>query len=183
MANIIPFVVIAAIKGSYIVWQWAEHLTLIRPIAIRRMLLILLAVVSLLTFIFFNPFFLPKPLYAESGASFAGLNAVSAQISPDECLITANNIAPHYSQRPRIYLLGGEHPPECKTILLDIADYRFQILGFPQEHACDAFEKEEFNPVFYQDNVVLLRQNGTPVPAFSAKFANYCADFRRKLGG
>jgi uncharacterized membrane protein len=181
MANIIPFVVIAAIKGSHDVWQWAERLTLIHPITVRRALIILLTVGSLLTFILFNPFLQLETFHSKLGASLAGLNAVGAEISPDECLITANNIASHYSQRPQIYILGGWHPPECKTALLDAADYRFQLFGFPQEGACEVFEKEGFNPVFYQDNVVLLRQNITPVPAFSAQFANYCNDFRRRL--
>src|SRR6185295_2906409 len=103
MAAVVPFLMIAAIKGTYefprFLRRYAPRL---RPATIQRALFASMIVSTALMFVLFNPFlFIPREPYAptygwESGASLDGLHSAEALIPLDSCLTTANNIASKY---------------------------------------------------------------------------------------
>ncbi len=179
MADVVPFLMIAAIKGTYEARTRFSQLGIkLRPIFIQRMLFALMVADTLVLFALFGPFtFIPRAPYApiygwQSGASLAGLEAASALIPSDSCLTTSNNIAAHYSQRDQIYVIGVGNYRTCERVLVDMADRRFISFGSPQAFACEQFHNG-YQPIFYQDHVVVLQRGAAP--ALTTDFAAACA--------
>jgi uncharacterized membrane protein len=185
MADVVPFLMVAAIKGVYDVGAVTRRIGLrLRPPVVRWGFFAAMTVGTLLMAILFNPFyFIPRepytPIYGwESGASLDGLRAAEALIPPDSCLTTANNIAAHYGQRTYIYALGIGNYLGCDLVLIDLADVRY--IAFytgqePRQFACQQFVTANFRPLFYRDNVVLLRRNAPMNPNLDKRLADYCA--------
>jgi uncharacterized membrane protein len=179
MADILPFLMIAAIKGTYSALSYAPRLRL-RRVALQRVLLVGMLASTLIMFIAFNPFvFVPRFPYSpvwgwEPGASLDGLRAAEKMIPPDSCLTTANNIAAHYGQRKYIYVFGIGNWKTCDLSMVDLANTRFADFGSPQEMACKQFGVENYHPVFFQDNVVILKRDAPINTDYNAQLKAYC---------
>jgi uncharacterized membrane protein len=184
MADVVLFLMIAAIQGTYEAPNLIRRLGLkFRPATVRRALLVAMSIGTLLSFALFNPFFfVPREPYApiygwESGASLAGLRAAEALIPPDSCLTASNNITAHYGQRKYIYAIGIGNYLNCDLVMVDMADTRFISFGVPQDYACNQFVIANFRPIFYVDSVVVLQKNALPKPELEARFAETCRKF------
>src|SRR5258708_12724789 len=155
MADVVPFLIVAAIKGSYELRKLAQRLRLkMRPMTIQRIVLVGMLASSLTFFVVFNPFtFIPREPYApiygwESGASLAGLRAVEHLIPPDSCLTASDNIAAHYGQRKYIYVFGIGNWSNCDLSLVDLTDTRYFPFGRPQTMPCQHFNETNYQPIF-----------------------------------
>jgi uncharacterized membrane protein len=182
MADVVPFLMVAAIKGSYEVRKVAQRLRLkMRPIAVQRILLAGMLASSLTFFVVFNPFtFIPREPYApiygwESGASLNGLNAAQALIPPDSCLTTSDNVSAHYGQRKYIYVFGIGNWSSCDLSLVDLVDTRYVPFGSPQQLACQQFTEQNYQPIFYQDHVVILKRDAASNPDYMVPLVKFCA--------
>ncbi|MEP7290103.1 MAG: DUF2079 domain-containing protein [Chloroflexota bacterium] len=182
LSDVVPFLMVAAIKGAYEVPALARRLKLrLRPIAVQRSVLAGMIAGTLAMFTLFNPFFfVPREPYApiygwESGASIEGLRAVEKMIPPESCLTASNNITARYGQRKYIYVFGIGNWSSCDLSLVDLADTRFVSFGVPHQFVCNQFAKENYHPIFYQDNVVLLKRDAPSTPAYDTQLAAYCA--------
>ncbi len=181
MADAVPFLMVAAIQGSYDASSPVRRLRLkFRPATVRRALLAAMGVGTLLSFALFNPFFfVPREPYApiygwESGASLEGLRAAEALIPPDSCLTASNNITAHYGQRKSIYAIGIGNYRDCDLVMVDMADTRFVSFGVPQDYACNQFVAANFRPIFYEDNVVILRRGAPSLPQLDVRLTDIC---------
>jgi hypothetical protein len=139
---------------------------------------------TLIMFIAFNPFlFVPHFPYSpvwgwEPGPSLDGLRAAEKQISQDSCLTADNNIAAHYGQRKYIYVFGIGNWKTCDLSIVDLADTRFADFGSPQEMACKQFSVDNYHPIFYQDNVVILKRDAPVNADYDTRLKAYCAAHR-----
>ena len=182
MCDVIPFLFIAAIKASHDLGEWLRKRGLrIRPIAAERAAFGGMFVASTLMIVIFNPFtYIPRdpygPIYGwESGASLDGLHAAESLIPPDGCLTASNNITTHYAMRTDLYVIGIGNYTACDRVLVDMVDRRYPSFGSPQEYACKIFRTQNFQPTFYQDNVVILRKDAPLDPTLNSQFAASCA--------
>jgi uncharacterized membrane protein len=187
MANVVPFLMIAAIKGTYDAQTNARKIRSniglkLRPQFVSRLLLTGMVAATVLMFVIFNPLtFIPREPYApiygwEAGASLEGLNAVKPLIPPESCLTASNNVTTHYAQRWEIYAIGIGNYFSCGLVLVDMADARFVSFGSPQQYACKQFIAEGYGVRFYQDNVVLLERGKDSDPALADQFSQTCRD-------
>jgi uncharacterized membrane protein len=181
MADVVPFLMIGAIQGTHDAPNLIRRLGLkFRVATVRRALLVAMSIGTLLSFVLFNPFFfVPREPYApiygwEGGASLSGLRAAEALIPPDSCLTASNNITAHYGQRTYIYAIGIGNYLDCNLIMVDLADTRFVSFGVPQEYVCKQFMTADFRPIFYQDNVVILRRGAVSTPELDGRLTAYC---------
>jgi uncharacterized membrane protein len=179
MCDVIPFLFVGAIKASHELGDRLRRIGLrVRPRTVQRATFIGMFTATLLMFIVFNPFFfIPRDPYApiygwESGASLDGLRAAEAMIPAESCLTTSNNIAAHYGQRTYLYVIGIGNYTNCDQVMVDMADKRFVSFGVPQDYVCQI--RDKFQPVFFQDNVVILRQNAPANPVLADKLARAC---------
>ncbi len=183
MADVVPFLMIAAIQGSYELKTFVRRLGLrLRSLFIQRATFSTMITATLVMFVAFNPFFfIPRAPYApsygwEGGASLEGLRAAEALVPPNSCLTASNNITAHYGQRTYIYAIGIGNYLSCDLVLVDLADTRYMSFGSPQAYVCKVFETENFHPIFYQDNVVLLKQGAPATPAWDQQLAAFCGN-------
>jgi uncharacterized membrane protein len=182
MADAVPFIMIAAIKGSYALQKEIRTYLRLHPTTAPRLILFGMLAGTITMFVLYNPFtYVPTEPYApiygwEPGASLSGLRAAEAIIPADSCLTASNNIAAHYGQRQFIYVFGIGNWTQCDLSVVDLADSRFVSFGVPQAMACDQFLNDHFAPIFYQDEVVVLRRNAPSTPEFDTRFRTFCAN-------
>ncbi|MCC7448256.1 MAG: DUF2079 domain-containing protein [Anaerolineae bacterium] len=181
MADVIPFLVVAAIRGSYRLWKWSQRIKWrISPVWTQRLLMVGMVAATLVVFLRYNPFTtIPPEPYGkiwgwENGASLAGLQAADALVPKDGCIAATNNIAPRYAQRKELYVIGSGNFERCDLMLLDTADFRWALASKPEQVACLFFNTRNYHPIFYQDNVVMLKRNAAPNPEYDAQFKAYC---------
>ncbi len=166
MMNVVPFLLIASIKGIY---GLRRGKTFVRVNLAQVTAFAFCALMMSGLLAFFGPLtYTPKapfaPIYTiQSGASVAGLRAVEPYIEDAACLTASNNIAAHYGQRRVLHVIGVGNFKSCERILVDLADDRFVSFGVPQVYACQQFEAG-YTPIFYENNVLLLKK-GTEKPA------------------
>jgi uncharacterized membrane protein len=172
---------IAGIKGSCELPEFVHRLGIhLRRMTIYRVTLIGIIASTVLMFMIFNPiFFVPREPYApiygwEAGASLEGLRAAEKVISAESCLTTSNNIAAHYGQRTDIYVFGIGNWSSCDFSLVDLVDTRFVSFGSPQQIVCDQFLTQDYRPIFYRDNVVILKRDAAVNPEYVAQLADFC---------
>jgi uncharacterized membrane protein len=172
MLPVVPFLFIAAI---YALAPAQRYLTTLlrrlrfhpRPGFATRLLLILATAFTLTIFVIYNPFlYVPhdpySPIYGwEVGANVSALERARALIAPEGCLIAANNIGAHYSDRTELFAPNRFDPPGCRYVLLDLADHRFMLGG--EEYVCSRLQSGEYVTRFYENGVILLeRQSSAP---------------------
>lgn len=165
MMNVVPFLLIASIKGIH----GLSRLKLpIHPRLAQRIVLIFCLVMTGALLVFFGPFtYIPSEPYApiytlQAGASLDGLRAVEPLVADQRCLTASNNIAAHYGQREALYVIGIGNYTECGRVLVDMAETRFISFGVPQDYACRLLEGGAV-PVYFRDNVLLLDDSGAAV--------------------
>jgi uncharacterized membrane protein len=170
MLPVVPFLMIAAI---YALDRAQRRLTMLfRRLHLRfrnafaeRLVLIMATALTLVSFVLYNPFlYVPRepytPIYGwEPGASVAALEKARTLIPSDGCLVAANNIAAHYSDRVEIYLPDQYDPPGCRYVLLDLADQRFMLNG--EDYVCSRLQSGEYLTRFYENGVILLERRST----------------------
>ncbi len=164
MADVVPFLMIASIKGLYGMNHWRRSM---QPRLVQRIALVFCSIMTAGLFAVFGPLaYLPKeplaPIYVlQSGASLAGLRAAEALVNDERCLTASNNIAAHYGQRRELYVIGIGDYTACDRVLVDLADTRFVSFGSPQAYICGLL-KSGWNAAFLQDNVLLVTREAAP---------------------
>jgi uncharacterized membrane protein len=182
MMNVVPFLLIAAIKGIH---GLRRGKTFIRVNLAQRTAFTFCILMTLGLFAFFGPLaYTPKapfaPIYTiQQEASLIGLRAAEALLDDSACLTASNNIAAHYGQRRILHVIGVGNYTQCNRILVDLADDRFVSFGVPQVYACQQFEAG-FTPIFYQDNVLMLQKDAPPARVDAGAVRAACEQWRDK---
>jgi uncharacterized membrane protein len=144
-----------------------RRISRVRPGFAGRLIVILMLTFTLSTFLLYNPFWhIPRDPYSpiwgwEPGASIAALERAKQHVGADGCLVTANNIAAHYSDREQLYVRERFDPPDCRYVLVDMADPRY--LAEADKFLCEKLTTGEYWLIFEEEGVVLLdRTPATP---------------------
>jgi uncharacterized membrane protein len=139
----------------------------LRPGFSTRIIVILLLTFTLSSFWMNNPFWnIPPHPYShlwgwEPGANVEALERAKHYVAPEGCLVTANNIAAHYSNREQLYMKGRFDPPDCRFVLVDLSDPRY--LADADKFLCEKLTTGDYWLIFEEDGVVLLdRTPSTP---------------------
>lgn len=178
MAAVAPFTLIAAVHGGYRVWAWLQ-----KSVSKRRQGLFLrvgafaMVVISVSIYVAKGPH-IHQPL--QGGASLNGLEAAMLRIDPTDCLITASNIAPHYTKIEKLYLFN-QAGVQCDIALADMGDDRYpQFETTGPQAACQLFEQQNYHPIFLQDQVVILQHAGVLHEGLISEMTMLCKPYSAK---
>jgi uncharacterized membrane protein len=171
MLPTVPVLFVAAIyafdPAQNMITRLLNRVMELRPGFAVRMIVILLLTFTLGSFWINNPFWnIPPHPYSpiwgwEPGASVAVLERAKQYLDSGGCLVTANNIAAHYSNREQLYMKGQFDPPDCRYVLVDLADPRY--LAEADKFLCKKLTMGEYWLIFEEEGVVLLdRTPSTP---------------------
>jgi uncharacterized membrane protein len=151
-----------------------------------RLTMTAMLLAALIMWIAYNPlYYRPSDLgiYGwEPGAHVEALNEVKQIIPPEACVVTENNIQPHYSVRPETYVLGARGDMDgCTYMIIDLGDPRHDDFTSGEEVACTQFWAQKRAPIYYRDTVVVLKQMPAESPSASwQQMNNYCAAYAKK---
>ncbi|NKQ37600.1 MAG: DUF2079 domain-containing protein [Chloroflexi bacterium] len=198
MSPIIPFIFLAAILGAATLQKWLNACAERQPKAAGRSgrispkaasrqftwgLIIWLGVFTLLAWLLDNPFTTRidapyYPIYAlEQTSSRTAFNEARALLPPDAPVATMMGYGTHLSLRPELYLFYDrlklmERPyafPPVEYALLNLTDLRWDVNARIFYSAIEtAIGRLGYEALYFQDDVVLLRQMDEPQPMTGA---------------
>jgi uncharacterized membrane protein len=180
-APIVPAVLVSAVYG---VERLRERMA---RLPLRVTMGVLLSAVTL-AWIVYNPFVfqpIPNGIYGwEPGAHVDALNAAEQIIPENACVVTANNIQPHYATRPESYVVGTRGDMDgCAYMLIDLGDPRHSDFTDDNQVACYQYWSQKRVPVFYQDSVVVLQWKPAQVNSDAERdFSSFCTAYSNELG-
>ncbi len=185
MSPLIPFIFLAAILGAASLQKWLNGR--ISPKAASRQftwgLIIWLGAFTLLAWLLDNPFTTRidapyYPIYAlEQTSSRAAFDKANALLPADAPVATMMGYGTHLSLRPELYLFYDrlklmERPyafPPVEYALLNLTDLRWDVNARIFYSAIEtAIGRLGYEALYFQDDVVLLRQTDEPQPATGA---------------
>ncbi|HID50827.1 MAG TPA: DUF2079 domain-containing protein [Anaerolineae bacterium] len=181
MSPIIPFIFLAAILGAANLQQWLNG-----RISRKKFtwgLIAWLGTFTLLAWLLDNPFTTRidapyYPIYAlEQTSSRTAFDEARALLPADGPVATMMGYGTHLSLRPELYLFYDrlkllERPyafPPTEYALLNLTDLRWDVNARIFYSAIEtAIGRLGYEAIYFQDDVVLLRQTDEPQPATGA---------------
>ena len=183
-APIIPAIMVSAIFGAARLRDWlARRDSRIRLPAITGAMLAAVIVAWLID----NPYFIqpvPWAIYGlEPGAHVAALREVETIIPPEACVVSSNEIQPHYSLRPETYVIGARGDMDgCTYMIVDLDDRRHNDFTDNEQVACSQFWDRKRVPIYYRDTVVVLQWLPADAnPDAQRQMGDYCGHFADEL--